>query len=116
MATRRTEPGRDPELGRVHRPGTRPVDSSESGRPPWLRCSPGSVQPAEAWQSLEEDLARCLLDELFAREGRRLSRAERGRIRELSGELEKLDKLVEAMPRDLVKSQRAKRFEDLKRQ
>ena len=73
-------------------------------------------QPAEAWQSLEEDLGRGLLDELAARQDRRLAPAERARLRELTAELERLDKLVEATPKDLDQAERAKRFEELKRQ
>src|SRR5262249_18268238 len=41
-------------------------------------------QPAEAWQTLEADLGRGLLDELVAREDRRLTLAERDRLRELT--------------------------------
>ena len=73
-------------------------------------------QPAEAWQSLEEDLGRGLLDELAARADRRLTPAEQARLRELTSELERLDKLVEATPKNLDKAERAKRFEDQKRQ
>ena len=73
-------------------------------------------QTAEAWQALEEDLGRGLLDELAARQDRRLAPAERARLRELTTELEKLDKLVETTPKDLDQAERAKRFEDLKRQ
>jgi tetratricopeptide (TPR) repeat protein len=73
-------------------------------------------QPVEAWQTLEEDLGRGLLDELAARQDRRLTPAERARLRELTGELERLDKLVETTPKDLDQAGRAKRFEDLKRQ
>ena len=73
-------------------------------------------QPAEAWQSLEEDLGRGLLDELAARQDRRLTPAERARLRELTAELERLDKLVEATPKGLDQAERAKRFEELKRQ
>ena len=73
-------------------------------------------QPAEAWQSLEEDLGRGLLDELAARQDRRLAPAERARLRELTAELERLDKLVETTPKDLDQAERAKRFEELKRQ
>ena len=73
-------------------------------------------QPAEAWQPLEEDLGRGLLDELAARQDRRLAPAERARLRELTAELERLDKLVETTPKDLDQAERAKRFEDLKRQ
>ena len=73
-------------------------------------------QPAEAWQALEEDLGRGLLDELAARQDRRLAPAERARLRELTAELERLDKLVETTPKDLDQAERAKRFEELKRQ
>ncbi len=41
-------------------------------------------QPVEAWQPLEEDMGRGLLDELAARQGRRLTEAERARLRELT--------------------------------
>ena len=73
-------------------------------------------QPAEAWQPLEEDLGRGLLDELAARQDQRLAPGERARLRELTAELERLDKLVETTPKDLDQAERAKRFEDLKRQ
>ncbi len=73
-------------------------------------------QPAEAWQYLEEDLGRGLLDELFARQDRRLARGERVRLRELTTELERLDKLVETSPPNLDQAGRAERFEELKRQ
>jgi len=73
-------------------------------------------QPAEAWQRGEEDLGRGLLDELAARQDRRLTPAERARLRELTDELERLDKLVETTPKNLDQAERAKRFEDLKRQ
>ena len=73
-------------------------------------------QPAEAWQRLEEDLGRGLLDELAARQDQRLKPGERDRLRELTAELERLDKLVETTPKDLDQAERAKRFEDLKRQ
>jgi tetratricopeptide (TPR) repeat protein len=73
-------------------------------------------QPAAAWQPLEQDLGRGLLDELAARQDGRLLPAERAHLRELTAELEKLDKLAETMPRDLDQAGRVKRFEDLKRQ
>jgi CHAT domain-containing protein/Tfp pilus assembly protein PilF len=73
-------------------------------------------QPAEAWQSLEEDLGRGLLDELFARQDQRLAPAERARLSELTAALERLDKLVDAIPRRVDRGERAKRFEELKRQ
>jgi tetratricopeptide (TPR) repeat protein len=72
-------------------------------------------QPAEAWQQLEEDLGRGLLDELAARKDRKLAPAERARLRELIGALERLDRLVETTPKDLDQAGRAKRFEELKR-
>ena len=71
---------------------------------------------AEAWQSLEEDLGRGLLDELAARQDRRLTPVERIRLRELTTELERLDKLVESTPKGLDQTERAKRFDDLKHQ
>jgi len=73
-------------------------------------------QPAEAWQPLEEDLGRGLLDELAARQDRRLAPGERARLRELTAALERLDKLVETTPKELDQIERAKRFEELKRQ
>ena len=73
-------------------------------------------QPAEAWQRLEEDLGRGLLDELAARQDQRLKPSERARLRELIAELERLDKLAEATPKNIDQAERARRFEDLKRQ
>jgi tetratricopeptide (TPR) repeat protein len=73
-------------------------------------------QPAQAWQSLEDDLGRGLLDELYARQDRRLTPTERDRLRELTTALERLDRLVETTPKGLDQAERAKRFEDLKRQ
>jgi tetratricopeptide (TPR) repeat protein len=71
-------------------------------------------QPAEAWQALEEDLGRGLLDELAARQDKRLTAIERDRIRELTTELERLDRLAESTPKDLAQAERAKQFEELK--
>jgi tetratricopeptide (TPR) repeat protein len=73
-------------------------------------------QPAEAWQPLEEDLGRGLLDELAARQDRQLTPAERTRLRELTTALERLDRLVETTPKGLDQAERAKRFEEKKRQ
>ncbi len=73
-------------------------------------------QPALAWQTLEEDLGRGLLDELAARQDKRLTPAERARLRELTAALEQLDKLVETTPHGTDQAERVKRFEDLKRQ
>src|SRR5205085_7853402 len=72
-------------------------------------------QPARAWQSLEEDLGRGLLDELAARQDLRLTPAERARLRELTAALERLDRLVETTPRNLDQEERAKRFAELRR-
>ena len=71
-------------------------------------------QPAEAWQALEEDLGRGLLDELAARQDRRLTPVERDRLRELITALERLDRLVDTTPQGLDQAERAKRFDDLK--
>jgi tetratricopeptide (TPR) repeat protein len=73
-------------------------------------------QPSEAWQALEDDLGRGLLDELTARQDRRLTAADRARLRDLTNEVEKLDKLVESTPKELGSDQRAQRFEELRRQ
>jgi tetratricopeptide (TPR) repeat protein len=70
-------------------------------------------QPAEAWRRLEADLGRGLLDELAARTDTQFTPAERARLRQLTAEL---DRLAEANPTDLDHAERAKRYEDLKRQ
>ena len=115
MAACGEEPGRGQAPGRLHRAGTR--RRAKSQRAPALAAVLARLgQPAEAWQSLEEDLGRGLLDELAARQDQRLAPAERARLRELTAELERLDKLVESTPKDLDQAERAKRFEDLKRQ
>ncbi len=73
-------------------------------------------QQAEAWQALEEDLGRGLLDELAARRDTRLATNERDRLRELTAELERLDRLAESTPKDLGRTERAKRYDNLKHQ
>jgi tetratricopeptide (TPR) repeat protein len=73
-------------------------------------------QPVQAWQDLEHDLGRGLLDELAARQDRRLEPGDRARLRELTTELERLERLVETTPKGLDQAERAKRFEELKRQ
>ena len=90
--------------------------TEESMRPALAAVLARLGQPAEAWQTLEEDLGRGLLDELAARQDRRLAPAERARLRELTAALERLDRLVETTPKGLDQAERAKRFEDLKRQ
>ena len=101
---------------RVAFTGLERAGTEESARPALAAVLARLGQPAEAWQSLEEDLGRGLLDELAARQDQRLAPAERARLRELTAELERLDKLVETTPKDLDQAERAKRFEDLKRQ
>ncbi len=101
---------------RVAFTGLERAGTKESVRPALAAVLARLGQPAEAWQSLEEDLGRGLLDELAARQDQRLAPAERARLRELTAELERLDKLVETTPKDLDQAERAKRFEDLKRQ
>jgi tetratricopeptide (TPR) repeat protein len=73
-------------------------------------------QPAAAWQALEEDLGRGLLDELATGQDQRLAPPQRARLRELTAALERLDRLVEATPQGLGQAERAQRFEDLKHQ
>jgi len=73
-------------------------------------------QPGEAWQRGEEDLGRGLLDELAARQDRRLTPAEQARLRGLTAALERLDRLAETTPQKLDQAERAKRFAELKRQ
>ncbi len=87
-----------------------------SARPALAAVTARLGQSSEAWQVLEDDLGRGLLDELAARQDRRLAPAERTRLGELTAALERLDKLVESTPKDLDQAERAKRFEDLKRQ
>jgi len=101
---------------RVAFTGLERAGAGESIRPALAAVLARLGQPAEAWKPLEDDLGRGLLDELAARQDRRLAPAERARLRELTAALERLDKLVESTPRDLDQVERAKRFEDLKRQ
>jgi CHAT domain-containing protein/Tfp pilus assembly protein PilF len=54
-------------------------------------------KPAEAWRRLEEGLARGLLDDLAARQGRPLSEKERRREEELVGRLQLLDRQLTAL-------------------
>jgi tetratricopeptide (TPR) repeat protein len=90
--------------------------AKESLRPALAAVLARLGQLAEAWQPLEEDLGRGLLDELDAREDRRLTPVERARLRELTTALERLDRLVETTPKELDQAERAKRFAELTRQ
>ena len=87
-----------------------------SARPALAAVQARLGRPAEAWQALEEGLGRGLLDELAARQDWRLPHDERTRLRDLTAALERLDKLVESTPKGLDRAERAKRFEDLKRE
>ena len=90
--------------------------TKESVRPALAAVLARLGQPAEAWQRLEEDLGRGLLDELAARQDRPLTSAERASLRELTAKLEWLDRLVDANPKGLDQAEREKRFAELKRQ
>src|SRR5262249_41232146 len=81
--------------------GLERAGADESERPALAAVLARLGQPADAWQRFEEDLGRGLLDELYARQDLRLAPAERDRLRELTHELERLDKLVESTPRNL---------------
>ncbi len=96
--------------------GLERAETKESVRPALAAVLARLGQPARAWHRLEEDLGRGLLDELSARQDRRLTPAERARLRELSTDLERLDKVAETTPKNLDQAERAKRFEELKRQ
>jgi len=88
----------------------------ESTRPALAAVLARLGEPVKAWQALEEDLGRGLLDELAARQDRRLAPAERSRLHELAAALEQLDKLVESAPKGLDQAERRKRFSELRGQ
>jgi CHAT domain-containing protein/tetratricopeptide (TPR) repeat protein len=92
------------------------VETRASARPALAALLARLGQPADAWQTLEEDLGRGLLDELAARQDRRLVPGDRVRLHDLVTALERLDKLAETNPKGLDQAQRAKRFSDLKSQ
>jgi tetratricopeptide (TPR) repeat protein len=96
--------------------GLERAEAVKSPRPALAAVQARLGRPLAAWRALEEDLGRGLLDELAAREDGRLAPAQRDHLRELTTALERLDKLVEATPKDLAQAERAKRFEDLRRQ
>jgi tetratricopeptide (TPR) repeat protein len=101
---------------RVAFTGLERAEASESVRPALAAVLARLGQRTEAWQALEADLGRGLLDELAARQDRWLAPAQRVRLRELTAELERLDRVVESIPRSLDQAERAKRFAELKRQ
>jgi tetratricopeptide (TPR) repeat protein len=73
-------------------------------------------QPTEAWQRLEQDLGRGLLDELAARRDRRLTPEERAQLGQLVADLERLDRLFEVPMERLDQTERRKRLDDLRQQ
>ena len=101
---------------RVAFTGLERAGTEQSIRPKLAAMLARLGEPAKAWQPLEEDLGRSLLDELAARQDRRLTPAERDRLRELTAALERLDKLVETTPKGLDQAERSQRFQELKRQ
>jgi tetratricopeptide (TPR) repeat protein len=107
---------RDAARVRVAFTGLERTATTESPRPTLAAVLARLGQLTEAWQVLEVDLGRGLLDELAARQDRRLTAPERARLGELTSELEKLDKLVESTPKGLDEAKRARRFENLNRQ
>jgi tetratricopeptide (TPR) repeat protein len=96
--------------------GLERVGTGKSPRPALAAVHARLGRPVEAWRALEEEMGRGLLDELAARQDRRLTPAERDRLRELTTALERLDRLAESAPKGLGQAERAKRFEDLKHQ
>ena len=70
----------------------------------------------EAWQRLEEQWGRGLLDEVAARQDKRLARQERDRLRQLVNELERLDRLFEAPMRESDQAERGKRLDALRQE
>jgi CHAT domain-containing protein len=73
-------------------------------------------QPAEAWQSLEEDLGRGLLDELAARQDRRMTSGERARLQQQVAALEQLDLLFEMPLKNVDQAEQRKQLDDLRQQ
>ncbi len=69
-----------------------------------------------AWQTLEKDLGRGLLDELAARQNHRLTPDEQVRLRDANMAFDRLNRLVENTPDALRQAEWAKPFEALKRQ
>ncbi|MGO9918547.1 MAG: tetratricopeptide repeat protein [Isosphaeraceae bacterium] len=101
---------------RVAFAGLERAGSARSVRPSLAAVLARLGQPAEAWQPLEEDLGRGLLDELAARSDRRFAPDERARLRNLTSALERLDNLVKATPQGLDQGALRERFTALKRQ
>ncbi len=107
---------RDAARLRVAFTGLERADSGTPVRPALAAVLARLGRPVEGWQALEEDMGRGLLDELAARQDRRLSVAERARLRDLTADLERFDKLAESIPKNLDQAERARQFEELKRQ
>jgi tetratricopeptide (TPR) repeat protein len=73
-------------------------------------------QPEKAWERLEEDLGRGLLDELAARRDQRLAPGDRAELEERLAALERLDRLFQAPIGKTDDEARRKRIDDLQEQ
>jgi tetratricopeptide (TPR) repeat protein len=100
---------------RVAITGLERAGTEETVRPALAAVLARLGQPAAAWERLEEDLGRGLLDELAARQDRRLTLAEHRRLGELTAELEQLDRLAETTPKDPEQAERARGLVALRR-
>src|SRR5262245_34973273 len=69
---------------------------------------------ADAWQALEQNLGRGLLDELTARVDKRRAPEESRELRDRVAELERFDRLFEAPVKKLDQAERKKQLEDFR--
>ena len=114
MAECGQEPGCGPTPGRLRRAGTRRDSEIPAGRP---GCRPGPARSAGRGVAGPGGRPGPRSARRAGRApDRRLTPAERDRLGELTTELERLDRLVESIPKELDQAERAKQFEDLKRQ
>jgi CHAT domain-containing protein/tetratricopeptide (TPR) repeat protein len=115
-----THAARSYELGRVSSGHTGLDRSTASiGKIPMRHLAAVLAQLgqfAEAWQRLEEALGRGLLDELAARENDRLTTQERSQLSRLRGELERLDRFLEAPLAKLAGTERQKQLDVMREQ
>ena len=75
--------------------------AEKSVRPALAAVRRSLGEPAAAWQALEEDMGRGLLDDLAAREDQKFTPQDRARRRELIAQLDRLDRLMESTPKNL---------------
>ena len=101
----RTRPGSGSRSPAWNAPGTR--CRCDPASPP---CWPGSVGRPRPGRRSRRISCRGLLDELSARGDQRLGPSERDRLRELTAQLEQLDKLVDTNPKDLDQAERARQI------